>query len=263
MKTNRAIYTAIGLVVMITALIILMAAIKADRDSEIFLAETDQFIAKYETKAETETKKWVKVEAADEKDTKGSRTNSDRNDSRNTDSGTARSTEKISEDPTKVLSTEELAAEVIDGKYGNGDERVALLGDRYEEIQNYIDQNYIYSGQAAGNSYYHDQAAGDYYIPSGEGVLNPEDGINYYYGTLETYYNMDMSGVIEWMHSLGYDYEYWIREDGVKMFGPYVMVAADYGWLPKGSVTECSLGMAMVCDTGEGGYNWMDIAVTW
>lgn len=102
----------------------------------------------------------------------------------------------------------------------------------------------------------------EYDLPEGD-VLNPEDGINYFYGQLETYYNMDMSGVVEWMHSLGYDYEYWIREDGVKMFGPYVMCAADYSWMPKGSILETSLGLAMVCDTGEGGPYWTDIAVDW
>jgi len=101
-----------------------------------------------------------------------------------------------------------------------------------------------------------------YDLPAGD-VLNPEDGINYFYGVLETYYNLPMEGVVDWMHSLGYEYDYWVREDGVKMFGPYVMVAADYGWMPKGSILETSLGLAMVCDTGEGGWYWTDIAVDW
>lgn len=102
----------------------------------------------------------------------------------------------------------------------------------------------------------------EYAYPAGD-VLNPVDGINYFYGTLETYYNLPMEGVVDWMHSLGYNYEYWIRDDGVKMFGPYVMVAADYDWMPKGSILETSLGLAMVCDTGEGGWYWTDIATDW
>ena len=65
------------------------------------------------------------------------------------------------------------------------------------------------------------------------------------------------------MYSLGYDYEYWVRGDGVKMFGPYVIVAADFGWLPRGSVIETSLGTGMVCDTGAGGWYWTDIATAW
>lgn len=94
-------------------------------------------------------------------------------------------------------------------------------------------------------------------------VLNQYDGINYYNGILETYYNLPMEGVVDWMHSLGYEGEYWVREDGVKMLGDYIMVAADYDWMPKGSIVETSLGTGMVCDTGEGGWYWFDIAVDW
>lgn len=103
----------------------------------------------------------------------------------------------------------------------------------------------------------------DYTASYSSDVLNPYDGINYYYGTLETYYNMDMSGVVDWMHSLGYEGDYWIRDDGVKMFGPYVMVAAEYDQYPKGSIVDTSLGTGLVCDTGEGGYDWFDIATCW
>lgn len=94
-------------------------------------------------------------------------------------------------------------------------------------------------------------------------VLNHYDGINYYNGVLETYYCLPMDGVVEWMHSLGYEGEYWVREDGCKMLGEYIMVAADYDWMPKGSIVETSLGTAMVCDTGEGGWYWFDIATNW
>ena len=40
-----------------------------------------------------------------------------------------------SEDPIKEKSTEELAQEVIAGKYGNGGDRKNALGDRYAEVQ--------------------------------------------------------------------------------------------------------------------------------
>lgn len=40
-----------------------------------------------------------------------------------------------SEEPIKEKSTEELAREVIEGKYGNGDDRKNALGDRYAEVQ--------------------------------------------------------------------------------------------------------------------------------
>ncbi len=40
-----------------------------------------------------------------------------------------------SEEPVKEKSTEELAREVIEGKYGNGEDRKKALGDRYAEVQ--------------------------------------------------------------------------------------------------------------------------------
>lgn len=145
-------------------------------------------------------------------------------------------------------AAEDLAEFVINNGI-NGDERKAYLGERYEEIQRYIDTNY-------------EPPTYEYSYPSGD-VLNAYDGINYYNGILETYYNMDMSGVVDWMHTLGFDGDYWVRSDGVKMLGNYVMVAADYDWMPKGSIVETSLGTGIVCDTGLGGWYWVDIAVEW
>lgn len=82
----------------------------------------------------------------------------------------------------------------------------------------------------------------------------------------ETYYNLDMSGVISVMRSLGYTDEYWVRDDGVKMLGNYVIVAANLSVHPRGSIVPTSLGLGIVCDTG--GFavsnpNQLDIAVTW
>ena len=85
----------------------------------------------------------------------------------------------------------------------------------------------------------------------------------------ETYYNLDMSGVVSIMRSEGYsekEYPYWIRDDGVKMLGPYVMVAAAFNIRPRGTILESSLGTAIVCDTGGfASYNQeqLDIAVAW
>lgn len=157
----------------------------------------------------------------------------------------------------EVRTAEELASYVLDHGL-DGSEREAYLGDRYDEVQEWIDQNYSAPTYVADDITYVDT----YVAPSGD-CLNPEDGINYYYGTLETYYNLDMSGVVDWMHDLGYQGDYWVRDDGVKMFGDYVMVAAEYDQYPKGSVVETSLGTGLVCDTGEGGYDWFDIATAW
>jgi hypothetical protein len=85
----------------------------------------------------------------------------------------------------------------------------------------------------------------------------------------ETYYNLDMSGVVSIMRGIGYseaEYPYWIREDGVKMLGNYVMVAANFNIRPRGTVIETSLGTGLVCDTGSfASYNssQLDIAVSW
>ena len=85
----------------------------------------------------------------------------------------------------------------------------------------------------------------------------------------ETYYNLDMSGVVSIMRSCGYDeekYPYWVREDGVKMLGDYVMVAASFDIRPRGTILDSSLGSAIVCDTGEfasSNQTQLDIAVSW
>ena len=82
----------------------------------------------------------------------------------------------------------------------------------------------------------------------------------------ETYYNLNMSGVVSIMRSLGNTDEYWVRDDGVKMLGDYVMVAANLDVHPRGSLVETSLGMGIVCDTGSfasGNPNQLDIAVNW
>ena len=85
----------------------------------------------------------------------------------------------------------------------------------------------------------------------------------------ETYYNLDMSGVVSIMRSCGYSevkFPYWVRDDGVKMLGDYVMVAASFDIRPRGTILDTSLGSAIVCDTGGfASYNQtqLDIAVDW
>ena len=82
----------------------------------------------------------------------------------------------------------------------------------------------------------------------------------------ETYYNLNMSGCINIMSSRGFNEPYWVRSDGVKMYGYYVMCAAGLSIRPKGSIVESSNGLAIVVDTG--GFasrnpRQLDIAVTW
>ena len=85
----------------------------------------------------------------------------------------------------------------------------------------------------------------------------------------ETYYNLKMDGVVRIMRDMGFseeEYPYHVREDGVKMLGDYVMVAANLNLRPRGSFVDSSLGKAIVCDTGgfaEANPTQLDIAVDW
>lgn len=82
----------------------------------------------------------------------------------------------------------------------------------------------------------------------------------------ETYYNLNMSGVVSIMRGMGNNDPYWVRSDGMKMLGNYIMVAANLNIHPRGSIVKCSNGWAIVCDTG--GFakrhpQALDIAVNW
>ena len=75
-----------------------------------------------------------------------------------------------------------------------------------------------------------------------------------------------MGGVISIMRGLGNKDKYWVRSDGCKMLGYYIMVAANLRRHPKGSIVKCSRGYAIVCDTGtfaSSDPNQLDIAVNW
>ena len=120
------------------------------------------------------------------------------------------------------------------------------------------------------------------YNPPSGGCLTPTSGIYYYGNQLETYYNLDMSGIVSGLNRGGWIYTqcvdkslidnildtsgYWIRDDGCKMFGDYIMVAANLSVHPRGSLVPTSLGMGIVVDTGgfaKNNPNQLDIAVKW
>lgn len=90
------------------------------------------------------------------------------------------------------------------------------------------------------------------------GVLTPSGGVNSFNGNTETYYNLDMSGVITNAQNMGIQGEYWVRDDGVKMYGDYVIVASQHD---KGSIIETSLGTGIVLDYCPAGT--VDIATSW
>lgn len=97
-----------------------------------------------------------------------------------------------------------------------------------------------------------------YTIPSGGGVLTPSSGVCWFNGCKETYYNLDMSGVVANAKNMGIEGDYWVRGDGVKMYGNYVIVAAQ---MDKGTIIETSLGTGIVLDYCPAGT--IDLAVSW
>ena len=85
----------------------------------------------------------------------------------------------------------------------------------------------------------------------------------------ETYYNLNMNNCVANMRKRGYDeknYPVWEREDGAKMFGHYVMIAANWKIRPLGTIVETSIGWGIVVDTGEFVKDYprgIDLAVNW
>ena len=95
----------------------------------------------------------------------------------------------------------------------------------------------------------------------------------------ETYYNLNMWKIVNNLKSHGWMWqqidpslrqnvagEYYVRQDGCKMLGPYIMVAAHLGIHPRGSLVQTSLGTGVVVDTGafsKSNAHQIDIAVNW
>ena len=145
----------------------------------------------------------------------------------------------------KHLSEEQAAANLEPPVAGWQKYSIEVIEDSEENKPKAKKKAYIYSSRQTLNSY-----DGVYYGPSGK----------------ESYYNMDMSHVVELMQAAGYDLKYWVRKDGVKMFGNYVMVAADLSIRPKGTILQTSFGPAIVCDTGTFARydsSALDVAVAW
>lgn len=78
-----------------------------------------------------------------------------------------------------------------------------------------------------------------------------------------------MGGVVRIMRNMGFsesEFPYWVREDGCKMLGDYIMVAANLNVHPRGSIVETSRGLGLVCDTGSFARHnptQIDIATSW
>lgn len=99
--------------------------------------------------------------------------------------------------------------------------------------------------------------------------LTKSGGVYYGASGKETWYNLPMGKVINIMRAEGYtveEYPFWIRKDGAKMLGSYVMIAADLKIRPRGTVLDTSLGKGLVVDTGAFAASnpyQIDIATNW
>lgn len=99
-------------------------------------------------------------------------------------------------------------------------------------------------------------------------VLTKRGGVNYYNGHKETWYNLDMSKIYAKADAnFGKHHKKWTRDDGVKMYGPYVVLAVPFDVYPYGTCgIETSLGEGIALDTGafaQENKDQIDIATGW
>lgn len=81
---------------------------------------------------------------------------------------------------------------------------------------------------------------------------------------IETWYNLPMSQITERADAYyGLQDVYGVREDGVRTYNGFVIVATDWDRYPYGSLVETSLGTGIVLDTHTTQSDVVDVAVTW
>lgn len=95
-------------------------------------------------------------------------------------------------------------------------------------------------------------------------VLTARLGVVNYNGHTETWYNLPMNKVIENTdEAFGMTGLYWEREDGCKMYGPWVICAA-HPSVTRYSLVETSRGTGIVLDRHTvDNKDLYDLAVTW
>lgn len=82
-------------------------------------------------------------------------------------------------------------------------------------------------------------------------------------GYTEKYYNLSMQRIVKRAQDMGIPCEYWVRDDGVKMFGPWVIVAA-HPSVTRYTRVQTSLGEGIVLDYHTAkDETLLDIATTW
>ena len=95
-------------------------------------------------------------------------------------------------------------------------------------------------------------------------ILTAKLGRIEYMGHTETWYDLNMNKVVENTdNALGLSDMYWVRDDGVKCYGQWVIVAS-HPSVTRYSIVDTSLGTGIVLDRHEmSDKNLYDIATTW
>ena len=167
----------------------------------------------------------------------------------------------------KMSENDKAHTEQIEGLTTNLDKMVKEMQKKVEELEKKLKELEEAKAEKATEpiieaSYTPTPA---YSAPSG-GCLTPSSGVYNGPSGLETYYNLPMDGVIQQARNYGIEGEYWVRDDGVKMYGDYVICACNRDVHPMGSLVETSLGTGISLDTGgfaAGNPTQCDIAVSW
>lgn len=180
-------------------------------------------------------------------------------------------------------SEEIVAKEVCDGLWGIGAARRASLeeaGYDPDSIQAMVNELMPIEITSVGENKYEGgydaaeedstgyiRSGNDGWIPDPDGsVITPRGGVNWYFDQYETWYNLPMDGVIRIARDHGIGGDYWVRSDGAKMLGDYIMLATNNDVYPIGTLVPTSLGMGISLDTGtfaaRNPYQ-IDIAVSW
>lgn len=94
-------------------------------------------------------------------------------------------------------------------------------------------------------------------------VLTAKLGTVQYDGHKESWYNLGMNRVVSRAQDMGIPCEYWVDDRGVKMFGPWVIVAS-HPSITRYSFVETSLGTGIILDRHTAGDpDLYDIATEW
>lgn len=95
-------------------------------------------------------------------------------------------------------------------------------------------------------------------------ILTAKAGKIAYNGHIETWYDKPMARVVQRAQNMGIPVDYWEREDGCKMFGPWVIVAA-HPSKTRYTFVDTSLGKGIILDfhTCYDKPELYDIATSW